>query len=124
MSCLIDNKFLAGWHWNLAFNKSCNIRRRMYVKTDSHIILKRTLLFPAQTSHFLGAMENTIFADLTKKSKYFKSNFFFTIVKSVLATERTKSRNRFVFKSVDFGRFMTQEDTETLILAFTSKTGQ
>ena len=20
MSCLIDSKFLAGWHWNLAFN--------------------------------------------------------------------------------------------------------
>ena len=27
-------------------------------------------------------------------------------------------------KSVDFGRFMTLEGTETLILAFTSKTGQ
>ena len=29
-----------------------------------------------------------------------------------------------MLKSVDFGRFMTSEGTETLILAFTSKTGQ
>ena len=27
-------------------------------------------------------------------------------------------------KSIDFDRFMTSEDTKTLILAFTSKTGQ
>ena len=45
----------------------------------------------------------------------------------VLAPERNKRRNRFVLKSVDFGRFgrfMTLEGTETLILTFTSKTGQ
>ena len=42
----------------------------------------------------------------------------------VVATERTESRDRFMLKSVDFGRFMTSEGTETLILAFTSKTGQ
>ena len=36
----------------------------------------------------------------------------------------TKSRNRSLLKSVDFGRFMTPEGTETLILAFISKTGQ
>ena len=29
-----------------------------------------------------------------------------------------------MLKSVDFGRFMTPEYTETLIFAFTSKTGQ
>ena len=29
-----------------------------------------------------------------------------------------------MLKSVDFGRFITSESTETLILAFTSKTGQ
>ena len=29
-----------------------------------------------------------------------------------------------MLKSVDFGRFMTSECTETLILAFTSKMGQ
>ena len=29
-----------------------------------------------------------------------------------------------MLKSVDFGRFMTPERSETLILAFTSKTGQ
>ena len=32
--------------------------------------------------------------------------------------------NRFLLKLVDFGRFMTSEGTETLILAFTTKTGQ
>ena len=47
------------------------------VKTDSHIILKRILQFPARPSHFLGTMENTIFADLTKISKYLKSDFLY-----------------------------------------------
>ena len=32
--------------------------------------------------------------------------------------------NSFVLKSVNFGRFMTSEGTETLILAFTLKAGQ
>ena len=32
--------------------------------------------------------------------------------------------NCFVLKSVAFGRFMTPEGSETLILALTSKTGQ
>ena len=69
-------------------------------------------------------MENTIFVYLTKKSKYLKSDVFVLLSNLVLATERTKSRNRFVLKSVDLGRFMTPEGTETLISAFTSKTGQ
>ena len=42
----------------------------------------------------------------------------------VLATETTKSTSCFVLKSIEFGRFMTSEGTETLILAFTSKTKQ
>ena len=32
--------------------------------------------------------------------------------------------DRFMLKSVDFGRLMKSEATEMLILAFTSKTGQ
>ena len=96
----------------------------MYVKSDGHIILKRILKFPAQPSHFLGTMENTIFAYLTKISTYLKSDFFVLSPNLILATERTKSRNRFVLKLVNFGPFMTPEGTETLILAFTSKTGQ
>ena len=42
----------------------------------------------------------------------------------VLPTEKTESWKRFLLKSVGFGRFMTLECNETLILAFTSKTGQ
>ena len=88
-------------------------------KKDSHIILKRILKFPAQPSPFLGTMENIIFAISIRKSKNLKSDFFVLSSNLVLATERTKSRNR-----VDFGRFMSREGTETLILVFTSKTGQ
>ena len=25
MRCLVDNKFLAGWHWNLAFKVTANL---------------------------------------------------------------------------------------------------
>ena len=51
--------------------------------------------------------------------------WFFVISSNfVLASERTKSRRLFMIKSIDFDRFMTSEDTKTLILAFTSKTGQ
>ena len=41
----------------------------------------------------------------------------------VLALERTNRRKHFMVKSIDFDRLMTSEGTETLILAFTSKTG-
>ena len=54
----------------------------------------------------------------------FEACFFLLSSNLVLATERTRARNRSMLKSVDFGRFMTPEYTETLILAFTSKTGQ
>ena len=68
-------------------------------------------------------MKNTISAYLTKKYKYLKSNFVLSS-NLVLTIERTKSRDHFVLKSVDFGQFMTSEGTKTLILALTLKTGQ
>ena len=39
-------------------------------------------------------------------------------------SERTKCQNHFMVKSIDFVQCMTSEGTETLIFAFTSKTGQ
>ena len=72
---------------------------RMYVKPDGHIILKRIFKFSAQPSPFAGTMENTIFLYLTKP---YKSDFFTIVLSSnlVLAIDRTKSRGRFVLKSV------------------------
>ena len=75
-----------------AVPNECKSRRLHHTKC----ILK----FPAQSSPFLGTMENTIFGYLTNKSKYFKSNFVLSS-NIVLATERIKSRSRFVLKSVD-----------------------
>ena len=112
----------------VTLHKSCNMLKFNFCgkkhavpivcKTDGHIILNRIFEFPAQPSPLPGTMENTIFAYLTKKCKYLKSDFFVLSSNLFLATERTKSRERFVLKSVDFGQFIT------LILAFTSKTGQ
>ena len=42
----------------------------------------------------------------------------------VVATERTKCRNRFVLQSADFGRCMTPEHTKTFFVSFTSETDQ
>ena len=95
----------------------------MYVKTDSQILLKCMSQFSAQPSTFPGTMKNSIFAYLTMKYKYLKSVFCTIIKILVLTTEWTQRRDRFVLKSVDSGRFMTSEGNETLVLAFTSKTG-
>ena len=43
---------------------------------------------------------------------------------NVLASLWTTSRNQFVLLAIDFGRFMSSEGTDTLILASTSKPGQ
>ena len=60
-------------------------------KTDGYVMLKRLFQFPAQPSPFSGTMENSLFAYLTKKYKYLKSDFC-TIIKSCSSytTERTK----------------------------------
>ena len=60
------------------------------------------------------------------KENYLKAGFCHIIesCSSLKPSERTKSRKHFVVKSIDFDRFMTSECTKTLILAFTSKTGQ
>ena len=41
-------------------------------KTDSHIILKRILKFPAQPSHFLGTMEKYNICILDKEIQVFE----------------------------------------------------
>ena len=38
MNCLIDSKFLAGWHWNLAFNhEKIEIIKRNIKTLNNHI---------------------------------------------------------------------------------------
>ena len=76
-------------------------------------------------STFLAQWKKKSFAYLTKRLyKYYFRSVFVLSSNLVLTTERTKSRDRLVSKLVEFGRFMTSEGTETLILAFASKTGQ
>ena len=100
------------------------MRCRLHVKKYGKIDLKHLLQFPDQPSPIHGSTENTTFVRLPKKSKYLKADFFVKSSNIVLASEWTTSRNLFVLLSIDFDRFMTSEGTDTLILAFTWKTGQ
>ena len=61
-----------------------------------------------------GTVENAILTHLTKKSNYFKAEFY--SYHHFLAFKRTKSRKHVLVKSIYLGRFMTSESTETLIL--------
>ena len=52
-------------------------------------------------------------------------DWIFVILSSlVLASEWTTNRNKFIVKSIDFDLIMTSQGSYTLILPFTSKTGQ
>ena len=65
--------------------------------SDSHIILKRILIFPAQPSHFLGTMEKINTTLHTGPGNPSISSLIFVLSSNlVVATEWTKSRNRFV----------------------------
>ena len=61
---------------------------------------------------------------LNKYIKLFEGRSFVISSHLVLALERTKSRKHCMVKTYCFDRFMMSELAETLILAFTSKTGQ
>ena len=63
---------------------------------------------------------------IEQEIKLFEGLFFVISSHLVLALERTKSRNHStcIVKSIGFDQLMASKDTETLILAFTSKTGQ
>ena len=91
------------------------------VKTDS---FKLKYLFPAQPSPFTRHNGKCNICILNKENKLFEGLFFVISSHLVLALERIKSRKHSLVKSIGFDRFMTSEGTETLILAFTSKTGQ
>ena len=71
----------------------------------------------AQPAHFLSSMEKTTFVHLTKKSKYLKLVFFVISSNLVVTSEWSVT----ICNIID--RFMTSEGTDTLIVAFTSKTG-
>ena len=107
----------------LKFNSVANsIQCLMYVK-DAHIILKRIFQYLAQPSLFPRHNGKYHINLYNQEIQVFKV-FFVPSSNLVLATESSKSMDRFVLKSVGFCRFMTSEGTETLILAFTSKTGK
>ena len=54
----------------------------------------------------------------------FKDWIFVRSSSRFLASEWTTNRRKFIVLSIDFDRFMTSESRDTLILPFTSKTGQ
>ena len=91
------------------------------VKTDG---FELKYLFPAQPSPFTRPNGKCKICILNKESNYLKADFFVISSHLVLALERTKGRKHSTVKSIGFNRFMTSEGIETLILAFTSKTGQ
>ena len=90
------------------------MKNRRSHHTKTHIsILGSTVTFLRHNDKYIFNQEIHVFeSDLVLSSN------------PVLATERTERRDRFELKSVEFGRFMTPEGTERLILAVTSKTGQ
>ena len=109
----------------LKFNSSKkSMRCRLHVKKYGKIDVKHLLQFPDKLSPILGSTENTTFVHLPKKSKYLKADFFVISSNIVLASEWTTSRIDLCYNRSIFGRFMTSEGTDALILAFTSKTGQ
>ena len=58
-----------------------------------------------------------------KKAMHLETGCFVSLSSTVLASGQ-EIKNKFAVKSIDFDRFMTSEGSETLILPFTSKTGQ
>ena len=91
------------------------------VKTDG---VELKYLFPAQPSPFTRPNGKCNICILNKEIKLFEGRFFVISSHLVLALERTKGRKHSTVKSIGFDRFMTSEGNETLILAYTSKTGQ
>ena len=61
-----------------------------------NIILKRILKFSGQPSHFLGTMEKYKICILDQEIFVLEIRFFVLSSNLVLATEWTKSRNRFM----------------------------
>ena len=54
----------------------------------------------------------------------FEDWIFVRLSSCFLASEWTPNRRKFIVLSIDFDRFITSESRDTLILPFTSKTGQ
>ena len=92
-----------------------------FVKTDGY---KLKYLFPAQPSPFPRHNGKCIICSFNKEIKLFEGCFSIIPLNLVLPSEMTKGRKHCVVKSINFDQFMTSEGTKTLILAFTSKTGQ
>ena len=86
------------------------------VKTDA---FKLNYLFQAQSSPFTGHNGKCNICILNKEIKLFEGCFC-----HIIASCSSFSGKHSMVKSTGFDRFMTSESRETLILAFTSKTGQ
>ena len=83
-------------------------------------------VFAGRTCNFVGLV--------VRRLKYNKMNMismlnigfwiFVRLSSLVLASELTTNWNKFIVSSIDFDRLMTSEGSYTLILPFTSTTGQ
>ena len=76
--------------------------------------------FSASPSHFLGTSKNATFAHFMKKSLRVKTGFLSDYQVLFLLLNGLQIEKSFSLSD----RFMTSEGSDTLILPFTSKTGQ
>ena len=72
MRCLIDNKFHAGWHWNLAFKKT--------FYPDNSFYLICMMLQINKTKHVLNLTENVFLCNFKKVEFPQISNSFFIVI--------------------------------------------
>ena len=125
----------------ITFNRSCNVLKANSSGKKQHTVPNvyqhrrsyrtQTLFhFSAFPSPILGTTENAIFALFLKKSMHLKTKFLldYQILFLLLNGPQVEKGLQFHQLSLidlwDFDRFMTSEGSDTLILSFTSKTGQ
>ena len=121
----------------ITFNRSCNVLKANSSGKKQHTLpnlcqLRRSTLFQflAFPSPILGTTENAIFAHFLKKSMHLKTKFLLDYQVLFLLLNGPQIEKGLQFHQLslidlwDFDRFMTSEGSDTLILPFTSKTGQ
>ena len=86
----------------------------MYAKTENH----------SELNHIFSAQRKMQHLRIHEEIHAFEDWIFVRLSNLVLSSEWTINRNKFIVKAIDFDRFMTSESSYTLILPFTSKTGQ
>ena len=118
----------------VTFNRSCNVLKvnpsgknsvrcqtLAKQKTISNSNAISILGIPSTDSLHIGKFNICAFHE---EIHVLEDWIFVSLSSLVLASELTANRHKFIVSSIDFDRFMTSEGSYTLILPFTSKTGQ